>query len=71
MEAPKVSVTSHRAEGDPPMDYWRVEVSDARGVWTEAFGSEEALRAFLKGVQAGCSFCGVVHVPLPEIPRRL
>ncbi len=64
----KVVVSMDRAEGDPPFSFWRVELTNDEGVWTEAFGSEDMLRAFLRGFTAACSFSGV-YFPQPEIPR--
>jgi hypothetical protein len=68
VKAPVMIVTAHRVEGDPPFSFWRVEITDENGVWTEAFGSEDVLRAFVRGLEAGCSFFGA-HFRTPEIPR--
>ena len=47
------------------IDVFQVEVSRGDGVWIEEFVSEDCLRAFLRGVQAGSS---PEYVSLPEIP---
>ncbi len=49
---------------DPSTEVFHVVVKRGEGEWHETCNTEELVRAFLRGVQAGSS----EHVPLPEIP---
>jgi hypothetical protein len=64
----RAKVQRMQVEMDPPLDIFNIELMTSDGVWTESFGSEEALRTFLRGVEAGCALGG--RLEIPEIPRR-
>lgn len=49
---------------DPNVDVFSVQVHSQEGVWQETLATEELLKAFLRGVQAGAA----VIVFIPEIP---
>jgi len=68
-KAPDTKVRKLMAGDDPEIPIYHVELSNDSGMWTETWGSEELLRAFLRGVQAGCSMFGV-YVPAVEIPTQ-
>jgi len=55
---------------DPPIEIFEVQISDESSTWSETIPTEEALRWFFRGVQAGASQFGDRFVPLPEIPRH-
>jgi len=54
---------------DPSGTLFHVTAETENGMWAETFGSKEALRAFLLGIQAGASFFGKL-ITTPEIPRE-
>ncbi len=62
-----ITIERCRVELEPHIDVFHVSVVQNGGSWDETFGSEELLRAFLRGVQAGRG--GMDYVPMPEIPR--
>ena len=67
---PKVSMMVEMfPAGDPPIDVYTIEVSNETGVFPETFGSIEQLRAFMRGVQAGCSMFGV-YISHADIPTQ-
>ena len=69
-EKPKVSMTVEMfPAGDPPINVYTIEVSNETGVFPETFGSVEHLRAFMRGVQAGCSMFGV-YISHADIPTQ-
>ena len=51
---------------DPNVDVFSVQVHSQEGVWQETLATEELLKAFLRGVQAGAA----VVVSIPEIPKK-
>lgn len=51
---------------DPNVDVFSVQVHSQEGVWQETLATEELLKAFLRGVQAGAA----VAVSIPEIPKK-
>jgi|GEM_PF-4833230 len=54
---------------DPPIEIFEVSISDQKSEWRETIPTEETLRWFLRGIQAGASSFGNKYVALPEIPR--
>ncbi len=52
-----------------PIDIFQVNLATDKGTWDESFGSEAELKAFLRGVQAGCDLSGKVYTQ-PEIPQN-
>ncbi len=69
LKAPAVVITRHQVALDPPIDVFNVELKSEDSVWSETWGSEDQLRAFLRGIKAGCGMIGVVFYD-PEIPER-
>ncbi len=67
---PKITITVEVHDGDPKIAIYRVVIESDNGVWTEAFGSEECLRAFIRGLKAAFAFSDVGFVREPEIPRK-
>ena len=59
----KISVRKQVVGEDPTVEIYHVELSTGRGVWTETFGHESHLHAFLRGVEAGL---GVMGIFIPE-----
>jgi len=53
---------------DPSLSVFNVELHKPNGIWTESFGSEKLLRAFLRGVRAGADMSGGEFFSEPEIP---
>lgn len=54
---------------DPSHDLFHVELTRATGGWNETYGSEEAVRAFLRGAEAGASLMSG-RLQADEIPRE-
>lgn len=55
---------------DPSVEVFHVVLEKDDGVWHESFGSEETLRAFLRGVRAGANIASGVFICDPEVPRN-
>jgi hypothetical protein len=53
---------------DPPIEVFYLVLETKRGAWHRSTGTENDLRIFLEGVQAGCAMMGQFF-SLPEIPR--
>ena len=66
-EVLEIIVTKHKVDLDPPVDVFRVKLNKEKRTWEGTFPTEETLRAFLKGVTAGCFMLGV-HIPSVEVP---
>lgn len=64
----KIEITRYKIPLDPSIDVFGVEVGDDKSTWMETIPSEESLRWFLRGVQAGAQAYGNKHASLPEIP---
>ncbi len=83
LEAPTIIIkrwatpwTTLVTDSDHKLDVFSVQVAnqsyadlDEFYCAEEGLGSEAELRAFLRGVQAGCGACGV-YVPNVEIPQE-
>ena len=66
-EKMKISVRRSKTKHDPPVDIFSAEITNETGIWKERYGSENEMRAFLRGVQAGAQMCGHVVYP-PPVP---
>lgn len=66
---PEIKIKARMTRDDPPLAVYTVIIEDEKGEWPETYGSEELLRAYLKGVVAAARMYGGVFVTLPEIPR--
>lgn len=69
-EGLEIKITKYEVPLDPHIEVFSVEIEDDKSTWMETIPSEENLRWFLRGVQAGASTFGNKHVSLPEIPRN-
>jgi len=69
-ERPKINVTRHRVELDPPIEVFNVELTKKGGCWMETWGSKDQLQAFLKGIEAGLGIVGFI-IFWPEIPHKI
>lgn len=65
----KIEVKRIEIPLDPPINVFSVEITKGGGTWMETLPSEESLRWFLRGIQAGAQAAGE-FVFLPEIPTR-
>lgn len=65
-----ISITLKRYELpiDPDVHVFLVVIESNEGKWTETLPTEEGLRLFLKGMQAGAFMYGNKHAAVPEIP---
>ena len=66
----KVSIIKYEVPLDPPIDVFNVVLENQNGTWHETLPSEETLRTFLRGVQAGAEMAGGVFFPNTEIPQN-
>lgn len=64
----KITITPVETKTDPPITVFSVVIEDKEGVWSDTFGSQELLRAYLRGIEAGGAMIGNKHVVRPEIP---
>ncbi len=66
----KIKITKYEIPLDPHIDVFNVEIGDKKSTRMETIPSEENLRWFLRGIQAGAQMYGEKYVPLVEIPRN-
>lgn len=62
----QITLSAMQAGQDPAITVYHVELQQ-EGIWTETFGTQEALMAFLRGVQAAHGVAGRM-LRIPEIP---
>ena len=55
---------------DPSIEIFAVEIGDDKSVWKETIPTEEAMRWFFRGLQAGANMFGGKHIFLPEVPHN-
>ncbi len=67
----KIAITRHEVAIDPPIPVFHVAMGNDRESWEESFGTEVELRAFLRGIKAGCSVFGGRFLDEPEIPETI
>ena len=67
-EVLEVKITRVRFALDPPIEVFNVEMENQTGRWTETFGSEGLLCAFLRGLQARTTMGGELQIA--EIPQK-
>ena len=65
----EINITKQMAGDDPEIPIYHVELLSTRGSWNETWATEELLRAFLRGVEAGAAMCCGAYITQPEIPR--
>ena len=65
----QVKIRRFQVPLDPPVDVFNVVLTRGDGEWRESFGSEKALKSFLRGVAADCGLTGRVFIQ-PEIPQE-
>jgi hypothetical protein len=66
-EKPKITIRKYEVPIDPSASVYHVTMEVGIGVWEETLTSEENLRWFLRGLQAGASPWAMIYPP--DIPH--
>lgn len=68
----EVSVDRFEVGRDPTVSIFHITLRNGQGIWEEGFGSQELMRAFVKGVQAASAMYGHAASSFREldIPRE-
>lgn len=64
-----VEIKTVVAETEPLLEVWQVDLFTKISSWKESFPTQERLRAFLRGLEAGAMLCANQYLQRPEIPR--
>jgi hypothetical protein len=62
------AISRHEVRLDPSINLFHVELSTGNQLWHETFPDEAFLKAFLRGVTAGCAMAGKRFLPPAEMP---
>lgn len=63
---PEVKLSRHEIRLAQTLSAWTVRVETLKSTWPETFGSKDQVRAFLRGVRAGCAVSGVGYLSVPD-----